>query len=213
MTKKPAQPNPKHAAAPESAHHGKLSLERLVFFSDGVFAIAVTLLALEIRLPATEGTLTNMQLLHNLEVIWPKYLSYVVSFMVIGFFWMGHHRKFRLIERYDHSLLMLNLLLLMVIAFVPFPTSVLSAHWNQTATIFYALTMTLAGVLSAAIWWYASRHNRLVNPHLDPQQSRREMLRALVVPGVFMFSVGPALINADLAKFSWLLIALLEWFI
>jgi len=109
MTKKPAQPNPKHVAAPESAHHDALSLERLVFFSDGVFAIAVTLLALEIRLPTTGGALTNAQLLYKLEVIWAKYLSYVVSFMVIGFFWMGHHRKFRLIERYDHTLLMLNL--------------------------------------------------------------------------------------------------------
>jgi uncharacterized membrane protein len=84
---------------------------------------------------------------------------------------MAHHRKFRLIRRYDRGLLTLNLLFLMVIAFVSFPTSVISVSGNRTATVFYALTMALAGLMLAAVWWYASRHNRLTDPKLDAPQA------------------------------------------
>jgi uncharacterized membrane protein len=94
----------------------------------------------------------------------------------------------------------------MVVAFVPFPTSIISQYGNQTATIFYALTMTVMGLLSAAIWQYASHHNRLIGPQIAQQQCRREMLRTLVVPSIFALSVGIAFVNADLAKISWILI-------
>ena len=80
-----------------------------------------------------------------------SYLAYAISFLVIGIFWSAHHRKFRYIRRYDSGLVMLNLLLLMVIAFVPSPSSLLAESSNRTATVFYALTMMLAGLLLAAI--------------------------------------------------------------
>ena len=181
----------------------RLGLERLIFFSDAVFAIAVTLLALEISLPTGEGPLTNSQLLKTLQSIWPKYLGYVVSFLVIGVFWIVHHRRFRFIERYDKNLILLNLILLMFVAFVPFPTSVIIEYGNQTATIFYALIMMIMGLLSAAIWRYASHNHRLIDLQLDQQQCRHETLRTLVVPSVFLLSIFIAFFNADLAKISW----------
>jgi uncharacterized membrane protein len=191
----------------EVSEHDQLGLERLVFFSDAVFAIAITLLALEIRLPSLEGDLTNDQLLEALLTIWPKYLSYAISFLVIGTFWLGHHRKFRFILRYDTNLLLLNILLLMAIAFIPFPTAVISEYGNRTGTIFYALVMMITGLLNAAVWIYAAYQNRLIEPNFTPQRRRRETLRALVVPAVFLLSIGLAFINEDLAKYSWLLIA------
>lgn len=191
----------------DSSEHDQLGLERLVFFSDAVFAIAITLLALEIQLPSLEEHLTDDQLLEALLTIWPKYLSYAISFLVIGTFWLGHHRKFRFISRYDANLLVLNILLLMAIAFIPFPTAVISEYGNQTATIFYALVMTITGLLNAAVWVYASRHNRLIEPTFTPQRTRHETLRALIVPAVFLLSIGLAFISPDLAKYSWLLIA------
>lgn len=194
-------------ANPQTTHQDQFGLERLVFFSDAVFAIAITLLALEIRLPALEQGITDAMLLRSLAALWPKYLSFVISFLVIGAFWMGHHRKFRLIERYDRRLIWLNLLLLMTVAFIPFPTSVISEYGNTTGTIFYAASMTVSGLVLAALWWYASHHNRLVDPHLDRQQRRHETLRTLVVPGIFFLSIGIALIDNELAKFSWILIA------
>lgn len=193
--------------APEK-HEADLGLERLVFFSDAVIAIAITLLALEIRLPAVEGELSNAALWQSLLALFPSYLGYVISFWVIGSFWLSHHRRFRFIVRYDRNLLLLNLLLLMLIAFIPFPTSVLSEYGNQTATIFYALTMTVTGLVSWAIWLYVAQQNRLIAPTLAPQQLRREWLRGLMMPAIFLFSIGVAVIDADLAKFSWLLIAL-----
>jgi uncharacterized membrane protein len=192
---------------PDASKQDHLGLERLVFFSDAVFAIAITLLALEIRLPSLGENVTDRQLLQSLLAIWPKYLSFVISFLVIGVFWMGHHRKFRFIERYDTNLLLLNILLLMGIAFIPFPSSVISEYSNRAATIFYAIIMTAVGLLNAAVWVYSSHKNKLIDPHFDPQRRRRETVRALIVPGIFLLSIGLAFINADLAKYSWVLIA------
>ena len=191
---------------PHSEPEDAMGLERLVFFSDAVFAIAITLLALEIRLPASESELSNGELFDRLLSIWPHYLAYAISFLVIGTFWMGHHRKFRFIRRYDSTLILLNLLLLMVVAFIPFPTAVLSEYGNRTATIFYALTMVMVGLLSAMLWWYAVTVPRLVEANLALHQRRREFVVALALAAVFLLSVGLAWIDDDLAKFSWLLL-------
>lgn len=184
----------------------KLGLERLIFFSDAVFAISITLLALDIRLPNIDGPISNADLLQSLLSLWPQYLGYVVSFLVIGALWIGHHRKFLLIQRYDRWLLFLNLLLLMSIVFIPFPTSIISEFGNLTATVFYALAIGVAGMLSALVWWYAARNNRLVTHTLDMKKRWRELLNPLRVTLVFFVSVGLAFINSDLAKFSWLVL-------
>lgn len=207
MAKKTTKPSqPAKADAPERDHFG---MERLLFFSDAVFAIAITLLALEIRLPVSEEQLTNEELLQSLLSIWPKYLSYIVSFLVIGLFWIGHHRKFRFIQRYDSRLLQLNIILLLGIALVPFPTAILSEYGNRTATIFYALMMTIIGLLHTAVWIYSARNHRLIDPDFSPQQIRDETQRALIVPGVFLLSIGLAFLDgfATVAKLSWLLTA------
>jgi uncharacterized membrane protein len=184
----------------------KTGLDRLIFFSDAVFAIAITLLSLDIRLPSVGGNVSNADLARLLLSIWPKYLAYIVSFLVIGLFWMGHHRKFRFIRRYDNTFIMLNLVLLMAIAFIPFATSILSEFGNRTATIFYALTMVATGLVSFAIWQYAWHSGRLVLADLDRRHHRRETLGPLFVISIFLLSIGLAFINADLAKLSWLLV-------
>jgi uncharacterized membrane protein len=190
----------------DASDQDQLGLERLIFFSDAVFAIAITLLALDIRLPAGGEAASNAQLLAQLLGLWPKYLAYLVSFLAIGTFWVGHHRRFRFIRRSDRGLLALNLLFLMVIAFVPFPTSVISESGNRTATIFYALTMILGGLMLAALWWYASWHNRLTDPDLDARQARRQFVPILLTVMLFILSIGLAFLNENLARFSWLLV-------
>ncbi|MBE0689559.1 MAG: DUF1211 domain-containing protein [Anaerolineae bacterium] len=196
-----------HTSSTQDAEQNHLGLERLIFFSDAVFAIAITLLALEIRLPApAEGGLTNEALLSLLVSLWPKYLAYILSFWIIGAFWIGHHRRYRYIQRYDGTLLLLNLLLLMAVAFVPFPTAVISEYGNRTGTIFYALTMVVIGLISALIWGYASYKHRLIDAEMPQRQIRRDMLRLLVVPAIFALSIGIAFSDADLAKYSWILV-------
>jgi uncharacterized membrane protein len=190
-----------------------IGLERLMFFSDAVFAIAITLLALEIRLPTAEGALTDDELLTQLLSLWPKYLAYVISFLVIGTFWLGHHRRFRYIRRYDRRLLWFNLLALMCIAFIPFPTGVISESGSRTATIFYALTMTVTGLLSGVIWWYAAWRDRLIDPALDRKHRRYERVAPLVIPAIFLLSIGLAFSDAQLAKYSWSLTLPAAWLI
>ena len=198
--------HPTPTAESEAEHSDSLSMERIVFFSDAVFAIAVTLLALEIRLPESEALLDELTLLSQLTHIWNVYLGYFLSFMVIGVFWMAHHRKFRLIKRFDSRLMLLNLLFLMIIAFIPFPTSIISNYPGTTATIFYALTMIVGELLLTVTWWYASHRNRLVSSNLDTGTRRRQFINPLATSLVFALSIGIALFSPDLAKFSWFLI-------
>ena len=205
MARKPSAPAlSKKGSLPLEEDH--VGLERLIFFSDAVFAIAMTLLALEIRLPGGESPLTNQELLDKLLSIWPQYFAYILSFLVIGTFWITHHRRFRAIVRYDQRLIWLNMLLLMLVAFVPFPTAVLSQYSNRTGTIFYAATLAMTGFISAAVWLYASHRDRLIAPGMQMEERRHKMIGSLVVPTVFLLSIGLAFIDQDLAKYSWVLI-------
>lgn len=196
-----------HTAPSAAPDEHDIGLERLIFFSDAVFAIAITLLALEIRLPSDAGEMDNAALLSALLAIWPKYLSYCISFLVIGIYWLSHHRFFRFIKRYDGRLLFINLLLLLLVAFVPFPSAVIGENGNRTGTIFYALTMIAVGLLAALLWWYAAAGGRLLERPLAPAPFWRLMFRSLIAPAVFLLSIPLAFVDADLAKYAWIVIA------
>jgi uncharacterized membrane protein len=136
---------------------------RLEAFSDGVFAISITLLVLEIRRP---DDYTN--LLHGLLALWPSYLAYVVSFLFIGQVWANHHVMFDQIRAADRMVLLLNTLLLMVVAFLPFATSVIAGalddgHGQRTAVVFYGVAFAATALTFNAVWQYACRHRLLSN--------------------------------------------------
>lgn len=140
---------------------------RLVFFSDAVFAIAVTLLVLEIRPP-----LDTRHLLHGLAALWPSYLAYTVTFLLIGQVWANHHVMFDHIRVADRMVLFLNTLLLMDIAFLPFAAAVLSAalrtgHGQRTAVVFHGLAFEVAAILFNLIWAYARHGHRLLGASID----------------------------------------------
>lgn len=184
----------------------KLGLDRIIFFSDAVFAIAITLLSLDLRLPLNANP-ANIS--HNLVHLLPKYQSYVTSFMVIGLYWISHHHYFRFIRRYDYTFVSINIGLLMCIAFLPFATSVLNNYGNQrSAVAFYALCMATTGLMKTLLWHYASRDFRLVHRRLSLQRIRRLTWRAVIPPLVFTCSIGIATISPNLAKLSWGAIAL-----
>ena len=141
--------------------------KRLVAFSDGVFAISITLLVLEIRPPTDDG-----DLLHGLVALWPSYLAYALTFLFIGQVWANHHVMFDHIRAADRLVLLLNTLLLMVVAFLPFATSVLaealrSGHGERTAVVFYGIAFDLTALTFNAVWQYARRH-RLLSEALGP---------------------------------------------
>ena len=139
---------------------------RLVFFSDAVFAIAVTLLVLEIRPPQDTG-----HLLHGLAALWPSYLAYAISFLLIGQVWANHHVMFDHIRSADRTVLFLNTVLLMDLAFLPFAAAVLSAAFStghgQRTVVVYGITFEVAAILFNAIWGYARHHQRLLATTMD----------------------------------------------
>ena len=195
----PAKPTPPPAAALQ------LGLDRLVFFSDAVFAIAITLLALEIRLP--EGDFAEDAALGQaLFAMSDAYLAFAISFWVIASFWIGHHRMFLHIRRYDDRLLLLNFVLLMLIAFVPFPTTLISDYDNRTATIVYAATMVAIGLTMILITVYASGPGKLTDAPPPALWRQRGVTRSLAVVLVFGLSIGIAFIDPDWAMYSWLLL-------
>ncbi|MBV8971558.1 MAG: DUF1211 domain-containing protein, partial [Sphingomonadaceae bacterium] len=106
--------------------HDRHQLERLIFFSDAVFAIAMTLLVVDVRLPPLHHV-SEAALAQALIGLIPQYIGFLISFLVVGRFWIGHHRAFGWLERSDDRLVGLNLLFLLTIAFMPFPTTLISS--------------------------------------------------------------------------------------
>lgn len=150
---------------------------RLETFSDGVFAIAITLLVLEIRVPPAHGEVTRTlgaELLH----LWPSYLGYLISFATIGIMWVNHHTMFEHIRRVNRTFLLINVVFLLVIAFIPFPTAVLAEHLpdpegRRTATLFYGASFTLMAMVYNLVWRYgAGANGRLLGPGADLEEAR-----------------------------------------
>jgi len=140
-----------------------MDTSRLETFSDGVFAIAITLLILDVRLPHGEASLA-----HRLGDAWPSYVAYAISFVIIGIMWANHHNIFRLIDRTSHGLIVANLFLLLMVAFIPFPTAVLSDNLRSSGTdkhvaaLFYNGTFTVTAVFYNLLWRVAATNNRLI---------------------------------------------------
>jgi uncharacterized membrane protein len=134
-----------------------------------VFAIAITLLIIEIGVPHAEGAESlSGKLLH----LWPSYLGYATSFLVIGTVWANHHNRFRLIARSDHVLLFLNIVFLMCVAFIPFPTALLAEYiredeYRTTAVAVYSGTLAVTAVFFTVLWLYAVENYRLVDRAVD----------------------------------------------
>ncbi|HLX20472.1 MAG TPA: TMEM175 family protein [Gaiellaceae bacterium] len=172
---------------------------RLETFSDGIFAIAATLLVLEFSVSSSHD------LAHDLLHIWPSYLAYVTSFSTIGIIWMNHHHTVSLIDRTDRTMLFLNNLLLMAIAFLPFPTKLVGDYLRrdgeQAAVLAYAATFVIMAALHAVWWMYARRDRRLIAATV-PDSALRAVDRAYM-PGVplYLLSFGVAFASPLAAVF------------
>ena len=172
---------------------------RLETFSDGVFAIAITLLVLEIRVPHVEE---GESLVVALLGLWPSYLGYAVSFLQIGVIWANHHNRFRLLERSDHVLLFLNILFLLCVAFIPFPTALLAEYIQgsegerQTAIAVYSGTLAVTSIFFTLLWLYAANDYRLVNRTLNPRLLRAMTRRYLIGAALYIIAFAIAFISA-----------------
>ena len=180
-----------------SAGAGESTTTRLEAFSDGVFAIAITLLVLEIRLPAAGEIERAGGLARTLLALWPSYAGYVISFVTIGIMWANHHEVIRLVSHADHGLIVWNLLLLMAISFTPFPTAVMAEHlphpgWDRTVAVaFYCGSFTLTAVFYNLLWRHAARGRRLIHAHVSDERVRA--ITRAYAPGTFIYGGAAAL--------------------
>ena len=165
-------------------------------FSDGVFAIAITLLILAVGI---EQSIASGSLRHQLLHLWPAYIAYAVSFLTIGIMWVNHHQVFRHFERVDRPLLLLNILLLMCISFTPFPTRVVADHATngadrQAAAVLYGITMTVTAICFFAVWYYGSR--RLLRPDTDMREVSGITRSYLPGAPTYVFATAIAFVNS-----------------
>jgi uncharacterized membrane protein len=176
-------------------------LGRLLAFSDGVFAIAITLLIIGVVIP--EGT-SKINLNSVLASLWPNYLAFLISFFVIGLYWIVHVRQFRFVRKYDSGLLWLNLLFLLFIVIMPFTTSIVSRYSSETAVIIYAANVACVGYMRTASWFYSAHNHRLVDKTLASTFIRRTTMLNLIAPFIFTLSIGIAFIDYSLAQYIWI---------
>ena len=180
----------------------EIEYDRVLFFSDAVFAIAITLLIVDLRVPDVPHLQSGQLLRHTI----PQIGGFAYSFAAIGLFWLAHHGLFRHIKGLDRPLVLLNLLFLGTIAFVPYPTALLSAAGDQVpATVFYAASLAAVGLAEAAVWLYAIRIHELAIPTVSP--ALRRWVRCGSSGPRWFPAVDPGRGDpAKLAKYMWLLI-------
>jgi uncharacterized membrane protein len=177
--------------------------QRLEAFSDGVLAVAITLLALDLKAPA-EADLSR-GLWHGIATHWPTYAAYVVSFLIIGIMWISHNSVLHYIERVDRPLLFLNLMLLLFIVVIPPMTALvgdqlmLHGQHAHTALVLYSGLGVAHASAWLALWWWAATHPALLAPDVDPARARGAVLRFGLGLPIYAAAVGLAFVNAYVA--------------
>jgi len=176
---------------------------RLEAFSDGVFAVAITLLVLNIKIPGIDLPPDKLpidkDLWHALADEWPMLAAYVTSFATIGVMWLNHHKLFVHIKHTNTVLLLINLLLLLIIVFIPVPTALLAEYLVRpdlhTSAVLYSVTFFLMACCFNLLWRYASYRNRLLGKNADPQAVKAISEQYLFGPLLYLIIFGVAWIN------------------
>ena len=179
--------------------------DRLIALTDGVIAIAITLLVLEISVPTIPAGSAVSVLPELILEQWHEFFGFVLSFLVIGLYWLLHRRIFVHIERHDRGLVWLNLLFLLTVAFVPFGSGLLATYPTRFGIMFYSGMLALTGLSLAVLWMYASRQ-RLLEEGLTSRTVGIQAARFLASPLVFVVSIFVAAFDPTLGILSWLLL-------
>ena len=191
------------------------STQRLMAFSDGVFAIAITILVLQLGVPDVPAELADRQLAAALTAklleLWPgKLVSYVLSFVIVGMFWVGHHMAFHHVRRSNRALLWLNMLFLMCVSFIPFPTALLGQYFDQrVAVVVYAVSLAATGLSLELLWRYAVGRGQLVGGSATPELVAEVSRKNLIGPAVAAAAVALAFVSLLGAVAALLLVPVL----
>lgn len=181
---------------------------RVLGFSDAVFAFAATLLVLKIDLPNLGNGEFSTQLSSALIALWPTYLANIISFLIIGYYWLNHHAIFGLLSRLSKGIVWLNILFLVFLSFLPFPVELYGDYPMEKIAIgFYSMSLAIVGLFLLSIWKYANSHN-LINKNLTKRHIRYYTLRLLVAPVVFICATFLVIVDPIISQFSWIFVAI-----
>jgi uncharacterized membrane protein len=187
-----------------------LSTHRIEALGDGVFAIAMTLLVLEIKVPALHGETVGAELPGALLALWPKFLCYVISFVTLGVYWVAHHLHFYTIKRADRMLLWINILFLMMVGLVPFTTALIGEYVDQRLpVIVYGVNMIVISLALQLHWSYATHNHRLVNPDVSPELIRTVTHVILLGPVIYLVAIGLSYVSTTISIAIYLLVNLI----
>lgn len=186
-------------------HRWTTGPERLIAFSDAVFSVAMTLSVVEVMPADLNEKILSVGALAVLKLLVPKLAGFALTFVIVGVFWLAHHRMFNYIARSDERFLVLNLVFLILIALMPFSIkfSVAGPH-DTAAVVFYATYMAATGLSLHVIWRYATHSRRLIDPRVDGGVIKENLIRTAAAPAIFALSIPAALVSVDFARVLWL---------
>ncbi len=177
-----------------------ISKSRIETLTDGVFAIVMTLLVLEIAVPQLSHSEAAIELPKQLLKLWPVILSYGTSFIILGFFWIAHDYQFHYIKRANRTLLWITIFYLMFIAFVPFSTSLIGEYGDQQiSVIIYGINISIVGFWEYVRWWYATKDHHLVDSDLDPTFITIMSRRFLLGPTIYLIAVAISFVSVQVS--------------
>ena len=191
-------------------------IDRISFFSDGVFAIAITLLIIEIKVPVIEHA-TNEELMNSLSEMSLKFIGFLISFAIVGHYWSVHHRIFGYIKKYNSPLLWLNLGFLCSVVLLPFSSGLLGEYSSDlhlsVPYIVYVINICLTGLMNCWLWLYISNPKKQFLTHIvSNARIRLGLYRSLIIPIVFIISLVVFYINPFISRFIPLIIPFfLHW--
>jgi uncharacterized membrane protein len=188
----------------------QLGRNRIEALTDGVFAVAMTLLVLDIKVPELRQPLATTELPLKLLSLWPKFLSYTISFVILGVYWVGHHVQLSFIRRADRPLLWINIFFLLWVALVPFSTALLSEYAKtRVAIAIYGANLIAIGLTLALHWRYATTESRHVDPDIDRGLVGAAMYRTLMAPLVYVIAIGLSFVRAEMSLALYTLVPIL----
>ncbi|MFC1875093.1 TMEM175 family protein [Chloroflexota bacterium] len=186
---------------------------RIEALTDGVFAIVMTLLVLDISIPEIERSSVQAELPGRLLELWPKFYSYALSFVVLGLMWISHRRIFHYIKRSNSGLLWVNIIFLMFVALIPFSTSLIGDYrMEQFTFVVYGINLFLIFAMMFILWTYATGKYRLVDSEIDPHLVKKRKLSLIAPSLIVVLTIGISFVNVT-AAFSVLVLMLVYSFV
>ena len=183
---------------------------RMEALTDGIFAIAMTLLVLDVHLPeAVVGVHQAHDLFVQVAALWPTLLSFAVSFVILAMFWVAHHTEFRYIKKLDNKLIWLNIFYLLFVALLPFSAALLGEFGkNQTAVVIYGLHLIVMVVIQYFMWSHASSNKNLVEENLDPRINKLAKRLAVVATSAYVLAILLSFLSVDITLVIYALVPL-----